>query len=153
MHIAVGNDHRGLPLKQQLIPWLEQQGHTVVDLGTAGSESVDYPDYAGAVAREVAAGRADRGLLMCGTGIGMAIAANKVAGVRATIVVDEDQAEMCRRHNDVNILCLGEKQAADGLAQRLVARFLATPFEAGRHAVRVGKMMALGQAPPTGGCG
>jgi ribose 5-phosphate isomerase B len=150
MQIAMGSDHRGLELKKRLAAWLQQQGHQVTDLGASVTTSVDYPDFASAVAKSVAHGSAERGILVCGTGIGMAIAANKVPGIRATIVANEEQAELCRRHNNVNVLCLGEKQAADGLAERLVARWLETPFEGGRHADRVGKITALENCPPEG---
>lgn len=148
MHIAVGSDHRGLELKKHLSQWLQSAGHQVTDFGADVSTSVDYPDYAARVASAVATGTAERGILVCGTGIGMAITANKVPGIRATIVASEEQAELCRRHNNVNVLCLGEKQAEGGLAERLVERWLTTPFDGGRHADRVSKMMALEGCSP-----
>src|SRR5258707_1188849 len=138
MRIAIGNDHRGLSLKQQIVPLLKSWGHDVSDEGAQSAESSDYPDYAARVARKVASGEAERGLLLCGSGIGMAIAANKVHGVRATIVCDEKQAEMCRRHNDVNVLCLSEDQAGNQ-AQQFLKIWLETPFDGGRHARRVDK--------------
>src|SRR4051794_11069414 len=106
MRIAIGNDHRGLALKQSLVPFLKSLGHEVLDEGAQTADSSDYPDYASRVAQRVAAGEAERGILACGSGVGMAIAANKIAGVRATIVCDERTAEYCRRHNNVNVLCL-----------------------------------------------
>ena len=150
MQIAMGSDHRGWELKKRLAASLQAQGHQVIDWGADVTTSVDYPDYASAVAQAVAKGDAERGILVCGTGIGMAIAANKVAGVRATIVANEEQAELCRRHNNVNVLCLGEKQALDGLAEKLVTRWLETPFDGGRHAERVGKITALEGCAPKG---
>lgn len=143
MRIAIGNDHRGLALKQKLIPLLKELGHEVVDEGVQSADSADYPDYAGRVAQSVASGDTERGILVCGSGIGMAIAANKFPGVRATIVADEKMAEMCRRHNNVNVLCLGEAQEAGGVAERMVKTWLATPFDGGRHARRLEKISAL----------
>jgi ribose 5-phosphate isomerase B len=143
MRIAIGNDHRGLQLKQKLVPLLKQWGHEVMDEGVQSADSADYPDYAGRVAQSVASGESERGILVCGSGIGMAIAANKFPGVRATIVADEKMAEMCRRHNNVNVLCLGEAQEAGGLAERMVKTWLETPFDGGHHARRLEKITAF----------
>lgn len=143
MRIAIGNDHRGLALKQKLVPLLKEMGHEVIDEGEQSTQSADYPDSAKRVAQHVSAGDCESGILVCGSGVGMAIAANKFPGVRATIVGDEKMAEMCRRHNNVNVLCLGEAQEAGGLAERLVKVWLETPFEGGRHARRLEKITAL----------
>jgi ribose 5-phosphate isomerase B len=143
MRIVAGSDHAGLALKTHLVERLRGQGQEVEDLGTFGSASVDYPDFALAVARAVADGRADRGLLVCGTGQGVAMTANRVAGVRAAVVADTFSAKATRAHNDANVLCLGQRVVGPGLAEDIVDLFLATPFEGGRHAGRVEKMMAL----------
>ena len=141
MKIAIGADHAGVQLKQRLRTLLEGAGHEVTDCGTQGEESVDYPDYAQAVAHRVGAGRAERGVLVCGTGIGMCIAANKVPGVRAAKCNDPYEARMSRAHNDANILCLGARVIDPSVADEVVKVFLETPFEAGRHARRVDKSM------------
>jgi ribose 5-phosphate isomerase B len=138
--IAVGSDHAGFDLKQRLARNLERQGHQVLDLGTHGTESVDYPDFAGAVAGAVRDGRAERGLLVCGTGIGMSIRANRDAGVRAAKCNDPFEARMARAHNDANVLCLGARVVDASVAEELVTLFLATPFEGGRHSLRVAKL-------------
>lgn len=143
MRIAIGNDHRGLALKRQLAPLLQGLGYEVVDEGEQSTESADYPDSARRVAQRVSSGDCELGILACGSGVGMAITANKFPHVRATIVCDEKMAEMCRRHNNVNVLCLGENQAAGGLAERLVKTWLETPFEGGRHARRLEKIDAI----------
>ena len=143
MKIAVGADHAGYRLKGHLAGILSREGHEVEDLGASSGESVDYPDFAAAVAEKVAAGEADRGILVCGTGIGMAIAANKVDGVRAARCNDLFAARMSRQHNDVNVLTLGERVVGTGLAEEIVRTFLDTRFEQGRHARRVGKIQAL----------
>jgi len=140
MRIAIAADHAGFPLKQELRERLAADGHEVSDFGTQNTESTDYPDYATLVAREVAAGRADRGVLVCSTGIGMAIAANKVAGVRAAPVTDLDTARLSREHNDANVLALGARIVAPPLAEAILAVFLDTPFEGGRHERRVAKL-------------
>lgn len=140
MRIAVGADHAGFELKERLARHLAAAGHEVADLGTFGTDSTDYPDWATKVARAVAAGAAERGLLVCGSGIGMAIAANRHRGVRAVATSDLYSAELSRRHNDANVLALGARIVAGPLAEALVELFLATPFEGGRHAGRVGKL-------------
>jgi ribose 5-phosphate isomerase B len=143
MRIATGSDHAGLGLKAVLAAHLRALGHEVEDLGTHDGASCDYPDFAAAVGRAVVAGRADWGLLVCGTGVGMAIAANKIAGVRAAVVSDTFSARATRRHNDANVLCLGERVVGAGLAQDIVDAWLQGQFEGGRHAGRVAKITAL----------
>ncbi|MEK6608230.1 MAG: ribose 5-phosphate isomerase B [Myxococcota bacterium] len=140
MKVAAGSDHGGFALKRELCAALRAAGHEVADLGSHDETSVDYPDYARAVARAVARGEADRGLLCCGSGIGMAIAANKVAGVRAAVVSDPYSARMSRAHNDANVLCLGGRVVGGELAKDCLRAFLETPFEGGRHARRVAKL-------------
>jgi ribose 5-phosphate isomerase B len=143
MRIAVGSDHRGVSLKASLVELLNMLHHDVVDVGTTTAENVDYPDYAEKVGRLVAAGDAQRGILICGTGIGMAIAANKVPGIRAAPCHDETTAELSRRHNDLNVLCLSADGLGAPLADRIVQKWLTTDFEAGRHARRVGKITRI----------
>ena len=143
MRIAVGSDHAGFELKQQVAEYLVAQGHQVQDLGTHDLQSVDYPDYAAQVARAVVAGEAERGILICGTGIGMSIAANKVRGVRAAACTDCYMARMAREHNDARILCLGGRVLGTGSALDVVEVFLRTDYVGGRHAQRVDKIGAL----------
>ncbi len=138
--VALGADHGGLDLKNALRAHLQQHGVGVVDFGTHSGESTDYPDFAQAVAGSVAAHKADLGLLVCTTGVGMSITANKVPGVRAALVFDEKMASLARQHNDANVLCLGQKFTPPDLAKRIVDAFLAAQFEGGRHERRVGKM-------------
>jgi ribose 5-phosphate isomerase B len=140
MKIAIGSDHRGFEAKTRIISVLHQLGHEVFDAGPHGQESVDYPDYALEVARAVGEGRAERGILICGTGIGMCIAANKVRGVRAAPCHDCITAEMSRRHNDANVLCLSADLLGEELMERMVRLWLDAPFEGGRHARRVEKI-------------
>jgi ribose 5-phosphate isomerase B len=144
MKIAVGSDHAGLELKQRLAAGLVRQGHEVLDLGTRDTTSVDYPDFAGAVACAVAEGRAERGLLVCGTGIGMSIKANREPRVRAAKCNDPYEARMARAHNDANVLCLGARVIDASVADEVVASFLSTAFEGGRHALRVAKLQPDG---------
>jgi ribose 5-phosphate isomerase B len=144
--IALGADHAGFPLKEDLKAWLTAQGHHVLDFGTHSSDAVDYPDYAARVAGAVGAGVAERGVLVCGTGIGMAIAANKVAGARAASCGDTDAARLSREHNDTNILTLGARVLAADTAKAVLETWLATDFAAGRHTRRVEKLMALERA-------
>jgi ribose 5-phosphate isomerase B len=134
------SDHAGVAAKAAVRAHLEAAGHEVLDLGTATEEPVDYPDLAASGARAVASGRADRGVFFCGSGIGISIAANKVRGVRAALVHDEHGAEMSRRHNDANVLCLGARTTPAESLGRLVDLWLATPFEGGRHQRRVDKI-------------
>ncbi|MCA9199488.1 MAG: ribose 5-phosphate isomerase B [Planctomycetales bacterium] len=140
MKIAVGSDHRGFHLKSKLIPLLQELGHDVEDVGTSSAESVDYTDFGAVVAHKVSCGDIDRGILICGTGIGMAITANKFPGVRAITCPDELTAEMCRRHNDVNILCLSADMLGERPIDRMIEVWLTTEFEGGRHARRVDKI-------------
>ena len=143
MRIASGSDHGGLNLKNHLAAWLRELGHQVDDVGTHDSASIDYPDYAEVVARRVAAGQAERGVLVCGTGIGMSIAANKVDGVRAAVVSETFSAQMAMEHNDARVLCLGERVTGPSLAETCVAAWLQASFAGGRHERRVGKITAL----------
>ena len=143
MKIAMGADHAGFALKEKLRARLEQEGHEVEDFGTNSGESCDYPDFAQAVGREVAQGRTDRGILVCSTGIGMAMAANKVEGVRAAPAQSEDEVRMTREHNDANVLTLGAKYLDEARAGALIDTFLNTEFTGGRHARRVAKIAQL----------
>ncbi len=148
MTIAIGSDHAGFPLKQVVKLWLEEHGYEVDDLGTYDTKSVDYPDYAAAVAHAVAEGKADRGILICGTGIGMSMSANKVPGIRAALCTDVYTARMSRRHNDANVLCMGARVIGPGVAESIVEAWLSEEFEGGRHARRVGKINALDEECP-----
>lgn len=143
MRVALGADHAGVLLKNAVRSLLESRGLDVTDHGTSGTESVDYPDYAASVARAVTAGEADMGILVCGTGIGMAIAANKVHGVRAAPVVDLESARLAREHNDANVLALGARVTSPDTALDIVRTFLDTPFAGGRHQRRIDKIATL----------
>lgn len=143
MRIAIGSDHRGVTSRSRLVGLLERMGHEIVDCGSFGDEAVDYPDVAAEVARRVADHAVDRGILLCCTGVGMAIAANKVAGVRAATCHDEVTAEMSRRHNDLNVLCLSAEMLGPEMQEKVIRTWLATPFEGGRHARRVAKIASL----------
>jgi ribose 5-phosphate isomerase B len=143
MRIAIAADHAGFALKEQLRQKLAVEGHEVVDFGTGSTESCDYPDFAQPVARDVAQGRYDRGILVCSTGIGMAIAANKVEGVRAAPAQSEDEVRMTREHNDANVLTLGAKYLDEARAINLIHTFLDTQFTGGRHARRVAKIAQI----------
>lgn len=143
MRIAVGSDHRGVAARRRLIGLLERLGNEVIDCGSQGEEAVDYPDIAADVARRVSTGGVDRGILLCCTGVGMAIAANKLAGVRAATCHDEVTAEMSRRHNDLNVLCLSAEMIGPEVQDKIIRTWLSTPFEGGRHARRVAKIAAL----------
>ena len=143
MRIAIGADHAGVALKEHVKQVLTSRGIAFEDVGTLTTESVDYPDFAATVARKVASGEYDRGILTCGSGIGMAIAANKIAGVRAASIQDEESARLGREHNDINVLALGERTTTPDLARRIVDLFLDTPFGGGRHQRRVDKINAL----------
>ncbi|MEN1681331.1 MAG: ribose 5-phosphate isomerase B [Planctomycetota bacterium] len=149
MRIAVGSDHRGFQLKQRIVEQLRTAGHDVEDVGAQGEESVDYPDYASVVAKKVSGGELDRGILICGTGIGMAIAANKYAGVRAAPCNDEVTAEISRRHNDLNVLCMSADLLSARVAERMVEVWINTEFEGGRHARRLDKVAEIEKS---GGC-
>ena len=143
MRFVAGSDHAGLPLKQLLVAHLRAKGIEVEDVGTHEAASTDYPDWAAPVARAVAAGQAEFGLLVCGTGQGMAMAANRVPGVRAAVVADTFSARATRAHNDANVLCLGQRVVGAGLAEDILDAFVRTPYEGGRHAARVAKLSAL----------
>jgi ribose 5-phosphate isomerase B len=143
MRIALGADHAGVGLKDALKSLLDARGDTYVDLGTTGSDSVDYPDFAARVGRAVTAGDADRGLLVCGSGVGMAIAANKIHGIRAAVVTDIESARLSRSHNDANVLALGARLTAEPLARDILSTFLDTPYEGGRHQRRIDKITAM----------
>ena len=143
MKIALGADHAGFELKEQIKRQLAAAGVQVDDRGAHSSESVDYPDFARAVGEEVARKHADFGILVCGTGIGMSMSANKVPGIRAAKADTEFEAEMARAHNDANVLCLGARVTDAATAEKLVRKFLETRFEGGRHQRRVDKIMAL----------
>lgn len=145
MRIAIGADHAGLRLKEHLRQKLTRDGHQVVDHGTYTEEAADYPDYAFPVARDVAAGRADRGILVCSTGVGMSISANKVPGVRAALGTSLEEVELVRGHNDANVLTFGAKYVKPEEADAMLDVFLAAPFEGGRHARRLEKIAALEQ--------
>jgi ribose 5-phosphate isomerase B len=143
MKLAIGSDHAGFALKEQLRSALAAEGHAVEDFGTRSTESCDYPTFAQAVGREVSAGRADRGILVCSTGIGMAIAANKVDGVRAAPAQLDDEVRMTREHNDANVLTLGAKYLDEARAMALIDIFLTTQFTGGRHARRVAEIAQI----------
>ncbi len=142
MKIAIGSDHKGFPLKEHLKPFLAKAGHEVIDAGCPSVESVDYPDYAFTVGEMVGGGAVDRGILICMTGIGMSIAANKVKGVRASLCRTVGDARMTRMHNDSNVLVLGVGSLEDPALHELVTEWIATPFEGGRHARRRDKIAA-----------
>lgn len=150
MRVALAADHGGYHLKEAIKGWLFELGIAAEDFGTHTPESVDYPDYARVVAEKVAAGEFDRGILVCGTGIGMSIAANKVPGVRAALCHDVFSARATREHNDSNILTLGERVIGQGLARAIVEAWLGAEFAGGRHAARVEKIRTLEGA--YGGC-
>ena len=145
MKISVGSDHRGVQVKQKILELLTQLGHETNDVGVETADSVDYPDIAAMVGRQVSEGTADRGILICGTGIGMTIAANKFPGVRAAPCHDALTAEMSRRHNNLNVLCLSGDLLGAKLIDHMVKTWLATEFEGGRHARRVDKISELDQ--------
>ena len=141
--IVIASDHAGYAMKQDLIEHLRQSGVEVEDIGCYSTESVDYPDYAEKAARAVADGTYEKGILVCGTGLGMSIAANKIDGVRCALLSDCFSAEMCRAHNDANMLALGGRVIGSELAKRIVDTFLTAEFLGGKHARRVDKINAL----------
>ena len=143
MKIAVGSDHGGFQLKEAVTAWLKEKGYEVEDKGTYDEQSCDYPDYGQAVALDVAGGRADRGVVLCGTGIGISIAANKVHGIRAALCGDTFSARMSRLHNDANVLAMGQRVTGVGLALDILEIWMETPFEGGRHEGRVAKIMQI----------
>ena len=139
MKIAIGCDHTGVAMKRALLESVLSD-HTVLDVGTDSEKPVDYPDFAKKVARAVASGEADKGILICGTGIGMAMAAGKVPGIRAASCTEPYSAELSRRHNDANILCLGARVSGTGMAKKITETWLGCPFDGGRHIPRVEKI-------------
>jgi ribose 5-phosphate isomerase B len=138
--LIIAADHAGVPLKDVLKAALESEGHAVSDLGTHGTDSVDYPDFAAKVAQAVASGAAPFGILVCGSGIGMAMAANRCAGIRAAVLHDTTEARLTRAHNDANIACFGARTIGPETAMDALRVFLGTPFEGGRHQRRVSKI-------------
>ena len=150
------SDHAAFAAKAALVTHLRAAGHEVLDLGTDGPASVDYPDFGAKGGKAVAAGLGERGLFLCGSGIGISISANKVPGIRAALVYDEWSARMSRRHNDANVACFGGRVHADARIAEMADVFLATPFDGGRHAARVAKIAALdagaGAKAGGGGC-
>jgi ribose 5-phosphate isomerase B len=148
MRIAIGSDHRGFAIKQKLIDLLKRLGQEVEDVGTYNADSIDYPDVASIVGTKVSRAEVQRGILICGTGIGMSIVANKFPGVRAAPCHDDLSAEMSRRHNDLNVLCLSADMLGEKLIDRMVEIWLKTEFEGGRHARRVEKISKLEKQLP-----
>lgn len=143
MRIAIGTDHRGFAIRAKIIELVQRLGHEAIDVGTFSPDSVDYPDIAADVALKVSRSEADRGILICGTGLGMCIAANKVPGVRAAPCHDDITAELSRRHNDSNVLCLSADLLGEKLIDRMIEIWLSAPFEGGRHARRLEKITEL----------
>ncbi len=143
MRIAIGSDHAGFALKETLRMWLVEQGHEVADLGTHTEERCDYPKFGALVGEAVARGDAERGVVVCGSGQGICMAANKVPGVRGGVIRDVQDAEMTRRHNDANVACFGERFTEPDVALASLRVFLETPFEGGRHAARVEQLAEL----------
>jgi ribose 5-phosphate isomerase B len=143
MKIVIGSDHRGVEIKRRLLPVLRSMGHEVIDVGAEGAESVDYPDFAYEVAKRVSKGEVERGLLICGTGIGMSMAANKVRGIRAAACQDVLTAEMSRRHNDANVLCLSADLVGEDQMVQMIRIFVETAFDGGRHARRIEKIAKI----------
>lgn len=140
MRIAIASDHAAYDLKQRLLPWLAEHGHVVSDLGTHGPESVDYPDYGRALGLAVASGDVERGIALCGSGIGISIAANRIAGCRCALVSEPLSATLARSHNDANAIAMGARLIGDDMARACITAFLATDFEGGRHQRRVDKL-------------
>jgi ribose 5-phosphate isomerase B len=144
LKIAIGADHAGYRLKDEVVPFLQSLGHEIEDVGCSCDQSVDYPDYALPVCDLVTSGKAERGILICGTGIGMSIAANKVRGIRCALVSDMFSAKATREHNDTNVLALGERVTGPGMALEIIRIWLETPFSNGeRHVGRVNKVMQI----------
>lgn len=143
MKIALGSDHAGFDRKEEVKVFLMAEGHEVVDVGTNSNESCDYPDFARAVSEAVRNGEVERGILICGSGIGMSMAANKMRGIRAVQVYDDYTAEMSRRHTDANVMTIGGRRITREPALRIIRIWLETPFEGGRHQRRIDKMMDL----------
>ncbi|MDO5331948.1 MAG: ribose 5-phosphate isomerase B [Bacillota bacterium] len=140
MVIAIGCDHAAYELKELVKKKLQQQGHQLIDVGTDSTESVDYPKYGHAVGRLVASGEAERGVAICGSGIGISIACNKVPGIRAALCTSVEMAEMCRRHNNANVICMGARMISEELAFAMVDKWLETDFEGGKHERRINEL-------------
>jgi ribose 5-phosphate isomerase B len=151
MKVAIGSDHRGFQVKRKVVEFIERLGHEAIDLGTSTEGTVDYPDFALEVGNAISQGRVDRGILICGTGIGMSMAANKIRGVRAALCHDDVTAEMSRRHNDANVMCLSADLLGDRIIERMIEKWLSTEFEGGRHARRVDKIRRIENGE--GNCG
>ena len=143
MKIAIAADHGGFELKDSMVEYIKSLGNEVMDLGTNSADSVDYSDYAKKVCEEIQQGNSDLGILICGTGIGMSLAANKFEGIRAACVSDVYSAKMSRNHNNANVLCIGARVIGDEVAKLIIKTFLENEFEAGRHQRRVDKIMAI----------
>ncbi len=150
MIIAVGSDHAGFQLKQAILEHLRKHGYTASDMGPMDEQRVDYPDFAERVARAVKQGEAQRGVLVCGSGVGMAISANKVAGIRAAVLHHSWEAEMARRHNNANVACFGARSMGEEVVMAALGIFLRTEFDGGRHEERVGKISRLDGSGKTG---
>ena len=148
MKVSIASDHRGYPAKENIKRILVQMGHEVQDFGTDSDHSADYPDFVPPVCEAVRSGEADRGMLLCGSGIGMCMTANKIGGIRAALCHDELTAQMSRRHNDANVLCMGGDLLGEGIMRRIVEIWMSTDFEGGRHERRVKKMMRIGAMSP-----
>lgn len=143
MKVSIASDHAGFDQKQMLVAYLQEAGHQVIDRGPDSDDRVDYPDFAQLVAQDVATGEAERGVLVCGTGIGMAIAANKVSGIRAANIVSAEFAALTREHNDANVITVSGRFVSEEENRKIIDTFLTTEFAGGRHAGRVEKIMAL----------
>lgn len=145
MKIAMGSDHGGIHLKNHIKAYLEGKGYEVIDHGTYTEDSCDYPDFAKKVCEDITSGAsgAEKGILVCGTGIGISMAANKCKGIRAALVADVFSAKMAAEHNNANVICMGERTTGVGLAEMMIDTFLGTPFAGGRHQRRIDKIMAI----------
>ena len=143
MKIALGCDHAAFELKEAVKAKMESEGHTVIDVGTDSNESVDYPKFGHAVGRTVASGEAERGIALCGSGIGISIACNKVPGIRAALCTSVEMAEMCRRHNNANVVCMGARMISQELAFDIIDTWMTTEFEGGKHLRRINEIEDL----------
>ena len=148
VQFSIASDHGGLDLKKEMVTFFKEEGYTYVDHGTDSLQSVDYPDYAALVAKDIIEEQAQWGVLICRSGIGISIAANKLKGIRAALIKLEDDAEYARRHNNANIICLGAKHTTAYLAKKFIKIFLSTPFDADRHGIRIEKIRKMEQWPP-----
>ena len=140
MKIAIGCDHAGYELKEKVKAKMAAAGHEMIDVGTDSTESVDYPKYGHAVGRTVASGEAERGIAICGSGIGISIACNKVPGIRAALCTSTEMAEMCRRHNNANVICMGARMISEELAFAMIDTWMTTEFEGGKHERRINEL-------------